>query len=89
STSGRLTDGRSNSTPNFHLIDGHDPSRPIRLRSASCSRKRCPKLLDMIQLIPRSFQASFARITAPDILLEYISLQGPRDISNGVTRACT
>ncbi|MBX9933996.1 MAG: hypothetical protein K2Y56_21165, partial [Methylobacterium sp.] len=24
STSGRLTDGRSNSTPNFHLIDGHD-----------------------------------------------------------------
>ncbi len=27
-TSGRLTDGRSNSTPNFHLIDGHDPFRP-------------------------------------------------------------
>ncbi|MBX9933942.1 MAG: hypothetical protein K2Y56_20875, partial [Methylobacterium sp.] len=27
STSGRLTDGRSNSTPNFHLIDGHDPRK--------------------------------------------------------------
>ncbi|WP_273499328.1 hypothetical protein, partial [Methylorubrum populi] len=29
STSGRLTDGRSNSTPNFHLIDGHDRSTPM------------------------------------------------------------